>query len=257
MGWFCLDRGQGRPLVLLHGIGMSHQAWAPILARLAQERRVLAFDIAGFGRTPPLAGEVSAQTLVAGLRDSLHEIGIDEPVDLVGNSMGGWLALEAAKAGLARSVVVISPAGLGRHQGPSPHIRATFALTRFAARRLPRLSQRLLRSDLLRTLALAVPMTARGWRIPAYAAELALADFGQAPGFDATLEAIKPVAELAALTLPLTIAFGRLDALLVGDYQSPAGLPPQTRWLRPLTWGHVPMWEDPAGVARVILEGTA
>ena len=53
-GWHYNDVGHGRPLILLHGIGMSHVAWKMVVPNLAKERRVLAFDIAGFGSTPSL-----------------------------------------------------------------------------------------------------------------------------------------------------------------------------------------------------------
>lgn len=43
--WHCEERGQGRPLVLLHGIGMSSFAWSPVMGQLASQRRVLAFDV--------------------------------------------------------------------------------------------------------------------------------------------------------------------------------------------------------------------
>ncbi len=219
MGWYCLERGQGRPLVLLHGIGMSHTAWTPVMDLLARERRVLAFDIAGFGQTPALTGALSTERLLQGLQDSLSERGISGPVDIVGNSMGGWLALAAAHAGLARSMVGISPAGLGDK-------------------------------------VLAIPVSIRSHRMPVSAMNRAIDDFAHAPGFEATYDIIDRIPELDRLTLPITIAFGRLDWILTGAMQNRAGLPAQARWLQPWGWGHVPMWDDPEGVARVILDGT-
>ena len=52
--WYFSETGLGRPLILLHGIGMSHGAWNALVPYLSLMRRVIAFDIAGFGRTPPL-----------------------------------------------------------------------------------------------------------------------------------------------------------------------------------------------------------
>ncbi len=257
MSWYCLERGEGRPLVLLHGIGMSHAAWVPVLNKLSAHRRVLAFDIAGFGNTPPVEGSVSAAALVEGLRASLIARDIHEPVDIVGNSMGGWLALEAAKAGLARSVVGISPAGLGTHDDVPTHIRITFAALRRAALHMPGISKKLLANPWFRTLAMSVPVSIRSFRMPAFAAQQALTDFANAPGFDDTLEIIKPVHGIEHLEIPITVAFGRLDWILVGDQQKGDNLPVQTKRLKPWGWGHVPMWDDPAGVAEVILDGTA
>lgn len=254
--WYCLEKGQGRPLVLLHGIGMSHTAWLPVLDILARERRVLAFDIAGFGRTPALPEPLTVTALVDGLRDSLAARGIHEPVDMAGNSMGGWLTLASACAGLARSAVCLSPAGLARHEDAPWHIRPIFDIARFAARRLPGISRRLLAFGPMRSAALAIPVSVRSHRMPAEAAARALEDFANAPGFEATYAIIDRVAGLEQLSLPLTIAFGRNDWILTGAMQARRGLPLQTRWLRPDGWGHVPMWDDPEGVARVILEGS-
>ena len=55
--WHYSESGAGRPLILLHGIGMSHAAWNAVTPHLCATRRVIAFDIAGFGLTLPLAKE--------------------------------------------------------------------------------------------------------------------------------------------------------------------------------------------------------
>jgi pimeloyl-ACP methyl ester carboxylesterase len=115
--WHKIDTGTGRPLVLLHGGGSSSDSWRPVLGELSMHRRVIAFDIPGHGRTPAPQG---VQYDVAWLIDwvvpqiqvQLGRAGIQTPVDLAGNSMGGWIALEAAQRGLAGSVVALGPAGL-------------------------------------------------------------------------------------------------------------------------------------------------
>ncbi|MEO6699141.1 MAG: alpha/beta hydrolase [Paraperlucidibaca sp.] len=255
--WFHIEQGQGRPLVLLHGIGMSHAAWQPVMHLLARERRVIAVDVAGFGQTPALTGAVSADALVDGLKQTLLSLGINEPVDIAGNSMGGWLALAAATHGLVRSVVAISPAGLSNASDAPRHIRPTFDSARLMAQRFPRLSETLIKFGLARSAFLAIPMSIRGYKIPSAAAIRSIRDFAHAPGFDATYDAIDRVKGLSELTMPITIAFGRLDFLLIQAMQSREWLPAQTLWLRPWSWGHVPMWDDPEGVAKLILTGTA
>ena len=79
--WHYSESGSGRPLILLHGIGMSHAAWNAVTPHLCLTRRVIAFDIAGFGLTPPLtSGTVpSIRNLVDGLEMSIREIGIPHP----------------------------------------------------------------------------------------------------------------------------------------------------------------------------------
>lgn len=255
--WHCVEQGQGRPLVLLHGIGMSHAAWQPVMARLAQARRVIAVDIAGFGETPALDGPVSAEALVDGLRHTLGSLGIHEPVDIAGNSMGGWLTLAAAVAGLARSIVVISPAGLADAADTPWHVRPIFTSARLMAQRFPRAAKAATTLGLARSALLAIPMSVRGYKIPAVAAARCLADFAEAPGFDATYDAIDKVPGVSALDIPITVAYGRLDFLLTRALQRRDALPLHAIWLKPWNWGHVPMWDDPEGVAALILTGTA
>lgn len=66
-----VKRGQGKPLLLLHGIGGSWRSWNPIIDGLAAQREVIAIDLPGHGQTPALTGENSLYTLadavVAGL----------------------------------------------------------------------------------------------------------------------------------------------------------------------------------------------
>lgn len=254
--WFYVEQGQGRPLLLLHGIGMSHAAWQPVMSLLARERRVIAVDIAGFGQTPALVGPVTEDALVDGLKQTLLSLGIDEPVDIAGNSMGGWLALAAATHGLARSVVAISPAGLASSDNTPRHIRPIFDSARMMAKRFPRISERLVKIAPVRSAFLAIPMSIRGYKIPADAAIRSLQDFAHAPGFDATYDAIDLVHGMNELTIPITVAFGRLDLLLTSALQRREALPAHATWLKPWNWGHVPMWDDTEGVAKLILSGT-
>ena len=126
--WHYCETGSGRPLILLHGIGMSHVVWNAVTPYLGSTRRVIAFDTPGFGLTPPLLKGVAPNipNLVDGLERSIQEIGIRPPVDIAGNSLGGCMALEAARRGVARSVVAISPTGLWRKHEPL-HVKYVFA----------------------------------------------------------------------------------------------------------------------------------
>ena len=125
--WHFRETGSGPPLVLLHGIGMSNAAWSAVTPYLESTRRVIAFDIAGFGSTPALPGGTppTVPNLVDGLDRSIRDVGLEIPVDLAGNSLGGTMALEAATRGIARTVVAISPACLWRKHGAA-HVPIVF-----------------------------------------------------------------------------------------------------------------------------------
>lgn len=257
--WHHADQGRGRVLVLLHGIGMSHQAWSPVMNLLAAQRRVLAFDIAGFGGTPPLPPglEPTLGNLAAGLRDSLAALGIETPVDLAGNSLGGHLALECASRGMARSVVALSPGGLWPDRAAPPQVHAMLRATRWAVRQMPHVSEQMMRSAMGRTLALMLPVTSRGWRLTRAEAVALARTFSQATAFEETLQGATRFVGGRDLRIPVTVAFGTRDWLLTRTCQRRDELPAHTRWLRPEGWGHVPMWDDAEGVADLILQGTA
>src|SRR2546429_6027570 len=90
--------GTGPTLVLVHGLGGSHVNWMAVAPALARDARVLAVDLAGFGRTP--LGERSADVHANRiLLDRFLEGVAAGPAVLVGNSMGGLVAMmEAALA---------------------------------------------------------------------------------------------------------------------------------------------------------------
>jgi pimeloyl-ACP methyl ester carboxylesterase len=256
--WHYRENGSGRPLILLHGIGMSHIAWNAVTPYLCKTRRVIAFDIAGFGATPPLPGGTlpTAQNLVAGLERSLRALDIEIPVDIAGNSLGGYMALEAAKRGLARSVVAISPAGLWRGYG-APHVPYLFGGLRFLARHFPQLLKAAVRRPFLRELALAVPISVGSGRMPVHDALRAINDLATSPAFEATFDNTRvPFSGGSSIAIPVTVAFGDRDWIIPKHWQCRSELPEQTRWVEKHGWGHVPMWVDPVGVAQLILEGT-
>ena len=100
--------------MLLHALGTDRHMWDPVLERLAAEREVIALDMPGFGESPTLAvgdGHVTPADLAAAIHAHLSALGVERP-HVAGNSLGGWVALELALAGHARSVTAIAPAGL-------------------------------------------------------------------------------------------------------------------------------------------------
>lgn len=258
MSWHFVQQGNGRPLVLLHGIGMSHAAWNPIMPFLAQERRVIAFDIAGFGQTPPLAQDAipTVENIVIALAQTLRKMGIHEPVDIAGNSLGGYIALEAAKQGVARSVVALSPAGLWKKDAVPAHIKGVFGVMRKALHALPRLSHWLVGFAPTRAALMAVPISSKAWRMSSHDALVATRNFANATAFDETRDAATHFVGGQGIKVPITVAFGSRDWLLTAECQHRDELPKHTRWHKPRGWGHVPMWDDPKAVARLILEGT-
>jgi pimeloyl-ACP methyl ester carboxylesterase len=254
--WSYRQTGAGRPLILLHGIGMSHAAWNPMMPHL-HARRVTAFDIAGFGDSPSLPDGTppTIANLVSALERSLEEIGIRLPVDVAGNSLGGTMALEAARRGVARKVVAISPAGLWARRD-ALHVRPVFSLLRFMAVNVPGAMKSALRRPWSRELALAVPFSAGSRRMPVDDALRAVDDLARAQAFEQTFENTRSPFAGHDISVPVTVAFGDRDWILTQQSRCRNQLPAHTTWISKRGWGHVPMWIDPAGVAELILSAT-
>jgi pimeloyl-ACP methyl ester carboxylesterase/uncharacterized protein YjbI with pentapeptide repeats len=84
------------PLVLVHGFGeRAARDFDPIVSRLSEQHRVLAFDLPGFGRSTHAAEVYSPARYVRFLR-ALIARHFSGPVDLLGHSMGGALAIQYA-----------------------------------------------------------------------------------------------------------------------------------------------------------------
>lgn len=257
--WFRIDQGKGRPLVLLHGGGATTRTWLPVLDQLAEDRRVIAFDFPGFGRTPiPDDVEFTMEWMVREFVAQLAAAGVDTPVDIAGNSMGGWVALEAAKLGIARSVVAFGPAGLWRN-GMPPLLRAKFRAGLLCARAARGREDVVLHPKWVRSAAYSQLMSSPQ-RVAVNDAVAMLAEL------DACRTALVPILRVArtagftggqAITAPITIAYGDRERMLAArSGRVRDELPSHTRWVELAGCGHVPMWDNPELVARTILAGT-
>lgn len=91
------EAGSGEPLVLVHGVGMRLEAWAPQVAALSSRRRVIAVDMPGHGASEKLEPAARLPDFVAWLSTFLDDLKL-ESVNLAGHSMGALIAGGAAAA---------------------------------------------------------------------------------------------------------------------------------------------------------------
>jgi pimeloyl-ACP methyl ester carboxylesterase len=250
--------GTGEPLLLLHGIGHHRQAWDPVVHILAAERDVIAVDLPGFGESPALPDGLThdLDTVVPALSALCDALEIERP-HVAGNSLGGLLALELGREKLVRSVTALSPAGFWSPVERRYAFGVLIAM-RQAARAMPLpVVERLSRTAAGRTVLTSSIYARPGRRSPeAVVAEtLALA---HAEGFTQTLRAGSSVQFTDDIPgLPVTVAWGSRDRLLVRRQGIRAKhVIPRARLVRLPGCGHVPMNDDPALVARVILDGS-
>ena len=102
--------GSGPPLVCLHGFTDTWRTWELVLPELERHHDVLAPTLVGHAGGPPLVGEVTRTLLPDAIERAMDDAGF-ETAHIVGNSLGGYLALQLAVRGRARSVVALAPGG--------------------------------------------------------------------------------------------------------------------------------------------------
>jgi len=102
--------GSGPPLVAIHGFTDTWRTWELVLPALEGRHDVLAPTLPGHAGGPRLDGRVTVDLLPDAVERAMDEAGF-ETAHLVGNSLGGFVALQLAARGRARSVSALAPAG--------------------------------------------------------------------------------------------------------------------------------------------------
>ncbi len=102
-------------MVCLHGFTDTWRTWELVLGELERKHEVLAPTLLGHAGGPPLGGELRDDGVIAdAVEQAMDDAGF-ATAHLVGNSLGGYVALQLAARGRARSVVAFSSRGwLGR-----------------------------------------------------------------------------------------------------------------------------------------------
>jgi pimeloyl-ACP methyl ester carboxylesterase len=250
--------GSGPPLVLIHGIGSRRGVWKPVVPLLVAEREVLCVDLPGFGDSPvlPEGERPTVQALARAVRDWWGELGLEGP-HVAGNSLGGGIALELARMGVVASATALSPIGFW-NEAESRYGRAMLGLTHFAATRLGSPMQRLVRSPAGRQATIGL-MYGRPRKRDGEEVVEDLVQLARAPGWAATLPISREhvFRDGAQLQVPITIGWGTRDRLLIPRQAERARAAlPQARHVPLPRCGHIPMSDDPEGVAALILAGS-
>ena len=121
-----VEIGEGEPIVFVHGISGSWQNWLENLPHFGRGRRAIALDLPGFGASPMPSWEIDMPAYGRLLHDFCEKLGI-EGATVVGNSMGGFIAVEAVTAapGHFERLVLVSAAGIINTWNPEERAVAT------------------------------------------------------------------------------------------------------------------------------------
>jgi pimeloyl-ACP methyl ester carboxylesterase len=249
-------QGHGDPLILLHSLGGSLLQWSPVMDRLAAEREVIAVDMPGFGNSPELPEGVSprAANLATAVLDFCDALGIEDKPAVAGISLGAWVAIECARQDGASAAVALCPAGFWK--------RSPDDANRIVARRRRR-------RRLARPLLRPIMATARGRRRtlgrfihrperlrPGEAEAIARA-YVTAPAYEQASALMRAgrIEELKSIKVPITLAWAEHDNLVRNRPLPEKLLPKRVEQVLLPGCGHVPTWDDPDLVARVVLAG--
>jgi pimeloyl-ACP methyl ester carboxylesterase len=254
--------GEGTPLLLLHGITATFRVWEPVLGALEEHHDVIAPTLAGHHGAAGLDGGVAVSV---GAFTDLVERRLDEleieRAHVAGNSLGGWIALELARRGRARSIVAFSPAAWWSSTRDlarvSLLVKAGHAAAGISGPRLRVLLARPRARKILLKLACE-----RGERVPAAVAATMLAENAACTVLDDFLRSVWREGHLAGTVqapgCPIRIAWPVTDRTIPFErYGRPLlGAVPAAVLVMLAGVGHVPMYDDPSLVARTILEVT-
>jgi len=242
-------RGDGPPLLLIHGLGYARWGWEPVAEPLAQRFRLLLFDNRGIGESEIPPGPYTARAMAEDAVSVLDEAGV-ESAHVVGTSLGGMVAQELALGWPDRVERLVlactTPGGADAYPLPertlaliaeAPTLPQDVALRRFVENALaPGAPQELI--DRIAVHRLASPPDPAGWAAQAAAG--------------ASFDAFGRLGEIVAPTLVL---HGTADGVVdPRNAELLAGRIPQARVeLFPDT-GHLFFWEQPERFVRIVGE---
>lgn len=235
-------RGRLPTVVMLHGLGAAGASFGPMVTALRPHvRRVILPELPGhgFSARPDDGGDITADLLLDAISDALDGL-LDEPAIVLGNSLGGAVALGYAlrRPERVRGLMLVSPAGAKMEADEWRELVSAFDLTTTAEAR--RFLERVYHRP--------------PWFLALFAHEFP--DVLKKPAVRQILASVTPEHsptpdELALLSMPILLLWGRSERLLPASALAwfRQHLPPQTVIEEPAGFGHAPQLEQPERLA--------
>jgi len=232
-------------LVAIHGLGSASSAWKLVLPEFSKRYEFITVDLPGHGDAFMLANlEMNPVRISEIIISELKAIGI-EKFHLIGNSLGGWIALEMAAAYPEHvlSVTGVAPAGLWLT--PKTHRNGELAVSRYLARISLPFAKTIARIKFMRKIGFKLVSPQWEKFSPETCADAAIA-MGGASGYYTIWDAFlgNRFDKEISTTIPVTILFGDSDYTLPAATSQEKSLAPKhCRWVVLPQSGHAPMWD--------------
>lgn len=243
------EQGDARPIIFVHGLSGQWQNWLENIPRFAEQRRVVALDLPGFGRTPMPSETITIDYYGRVVEELCRRLELG-PAVLVGNSMGGYVSAEVAIEfpQAVERMLLLSSAGISQR-----------SIARGPVLRAARLLGLATRSSTRQRRAYAARPALRHWMLnmvvrhptriaPDMAFEGLMKGMNKPGFYDALVTCLDYdfVDRLPEIGCPTLVVWGRNDAVIpVRDADTFVELVPGSRKLIVEDTGHVPMVERP------------
>ncbi len=243
------EQGTERPIVFVHGLGGQWQNWLENIPRFAQERRVVALDLPGFGCSELPSEPISIELYGRVVAELCRRLDLG-PVVLVGNSMGGFVSAEVAirSPEIAERLMLVASAGVSQMELAK---RPVMAMAKAAGL--------LVTDNVVQMRATAVRPRTRHWamaivarhpsRLKADTMFEGMMKGAAKPGFEPALRANLDYDfrdRLPEIGCPVLVVWGEKDMIIpVSDADTFVDLIPGARKIVMENTGHVPMVERP------------
>ena len=245
---------EGVPLVAIHGLGSAKTAWKPLQNELSKKYKFIIFDLPGHGESKEKASpEMTPEKLAELINNELVSNGINR-FHLIGNSLGGWIALEmgAKFPNNVLSITGLAPAGLWIE--PRSKISPSLSTSRYMSRIFYRYARNLLKIKFLKMIGFAL-VTPQWEKLSLEICVDAATAMGTATGYSDLWRGThgnrfdKPISN----EIPVSIIFGDSDYTLPAkDCQERSLAPQHCKWFLLERSGHAPMWDQTKSVLEII-----
>lgn len=248
--------GSGEPIVLIHGLGSASTIFKPLVRFLEQRFDVINVDLPGHGRTPFFPGAAMSPIALGDyVFETLDSLGISR-AHILGNSLGGWIALEMANKSPERvnSVIALAPAGM--RETPLSHTDLLLSFNRILARSLKPLIPLLVPLKFMRYIGFSrnSPLW-QDWSLEVCrdAAEAMSGAKGYGAALKDSLGKVANCSLTIPATTPIVVVFGDTDNILPAKTaQSRAFMPAHAQWLTWENCGHAIQLDYPQRVAQLV-----